>query len=112
MLKEAGADWIFLHCLPRKAEEVTDDVFYDSKQSLVWQEAENRKWTVMVRKSENSKITWTCGLGPYKVRETKTNKTKRKYCNACTVLIIDINVSTIAPFFYMYHNFTVLSHYL
>ena len=49
MLKEAGADWVFLHCLPRKQEEVTDDIFYDNKHSLVWQEAENRKWTVMVR---------------------------------------------------------------
>ena len=48
MLKEAGADWVFLHCLPRKQEEVTDDVFYDDEHSLVWQEAENRKWTVMV----------------------------------------------------------------
>ncbi|GFR57641.1 ornithine carbamoyltransferase, mitochondrial [Elysia marginata] len=46
MLKEAGADWVFLHCLPRKQEEVTDDIFY-SKESLVWQEAENRMWTVM-----------------------------------------------------------------
>ncbi|XP_025099322.1 ornithine carbamoyltransferase, mitochondrial-like isoform X2 [Pomacea canaliculata] len=47
MMKEAGADWVFLHCLPRKQEEVTDDVFYDPERSLVWQEAENRKWTVM-----------------------------------------------------------------
>ncbi|XP_070190779.1 ornithine transcarbamylase, mitochondrial-like isoform X2 [Littorina saxatilis] len=47
MLKEAGADWVFLHCLPRKGEEVTDDVFYDNQHSLVWQEAENRRWTVM-----------------------------------------------------------------
>ncbi|XP_059177654.1 ornithine transcarbamylase, mitochondrial-like [Physella acuta] len=46
MLKDAGAEWVFLHCLPRKQEEVTDDIFY-SKQSLVWQEAENRMWTVM-----------------------------------------------------------------
>ena len=48
MLREAAADWVFLHCLPRKQEEVTDDVFYDKDHSLVWQEAENRKWTVMV----------------------------------------------------------------
>ena len=47
MLKEAGANWVFLHCLPRKQEEVTDDIFY-SEESLVWQEAENRMWTVMV----------------------------------------------------------------
>nr|KAG5696812.1 hypothetical protein BaRGS_012835 [Batillaria attramentaria] len=47
MLKDAGANWVFLHCLPRKQEEVTDDVFYDRDHSLVWDEAENRKWTVM-----------------------------------------------------------------
>ena len=37
---------VFLHCLPRKPEEVTDKVFYSS-QSLVFPEAENRMWTVM-----------------------------------------------------------------
>ncbi|NWU91027.1 OTC protein, partial [Upupa epops] len=42
----AAADWTFLHCLPRKAEEVDDEVFY-SPRSLVFQEAENRKWTIM-----------------------------------------------------------------
>ncbi|XP_061483403.1 ornithine transcarbamylase, mitochondrial isoform X2 [Rhineura floridana] len=44
--KVAAADWTFLHCLPRKPEEVDDEVFY-SPQSLVFQETENRKWTVM-----------------------------------------------------------------
>ena len=44
----AKEEAVFLHCLPRKPEEVTDEVF-NSDQSLVWQEAENRKWTVMVR---------------------------------------------------------------
>ncbi|XP_068125977.1 ornithine transcarbamylase, mitochondrial isoform X3 [Hyperolius riggenbachi] len=42
----AAKDWIFLHCLPRKPEEVNDEVFYCPK-SLVFQEAENRKWTIM-----------------------------------------------------------------
>ncbi|XP_067934455.1 ornithine transcarbamylase, mitochondrial-like [Watersipora subatra] len=42
----AKPEHVFLHCLPRKQEEVRDDVFYGSR-SLVWQEAENRKWTVM-----------------------------------------------------------------
>lgn len=46
LLKNAKKDWIFLHCLPRKKEEVCDHVFYH-KQSLVFQEAENRKWTTM-----------------------------------------------------------------
>ncbi|KAJ7401088.1 Ornithine carbamoyltransferase, mitochondrial [Pitangus sulphuratus] len=44
--KSAASNWTFLHCLPRKPEEVHDEVFY-SPQSLVFQEAENRKWTIM-----------------------------------------------------------------
>ncbi|XP_064007996.1 ornithine transcarbamylase, mitochondrial [Pogoniulus pusillus] len=44
--KSAASNWTFLHCLPRKPEEVDDEVFY-SPQSLVFQEAENRKWTFM-----------------------------------------------------------------
>lgn len=39
-------DWRFMHCMPRKKEEVTDDVFY-SDRSLVFEEAENRMWTAM-----------------------------------------------------------------
>ncbi|KAJ2897309.1 ornithine carbamoyltransferase [Coemansia aciculifera] len=42
----ANKDWIFMHCLPRKPEEVTDEVFY-SDRSVVFQEAENRKWTIL-----------------------------------------------------------------
>ncbi len=37
---------MFMHCLPRHQEEVTDEVFY-GKQSVVFPEAENRMWTVM-----------------------------------------------------------------
>ncbi|XP_032888998.1 ornithine transcarbamylase, mitochondrial [Amblyraja radiata] len=44
--KSAAPNWTFLHCLPRKSEEVDDEVFY-SPRSLVFQEAENRKWTIM-----------------------------------------------------------------
>ncbi|KAK1167786.1 ornithine carbamoyltransferase, mitochondrial-like [Acipenser oxyrinchus oxyrinchus] len=44
--KVAAPDWTFLHCLPRKQEEVDDEVFY-SQRSLVFPEAENRKWTIM-----------------------------------------------------------------
>ncbi len=40
----AAPDWVFLHCLPRKPNEVDDAVFYGPR-SLVWDEAENRKWT-------------------------------------------------------------------
>jgi ornithine carbamoyltransferase len=42
----ANRDWVFLHCLPRKPEEVDDEVFY-SPRSLVFPEAENRMWTVL-----------------------------------------------------------------
>lgn len=49
MAKKGGAkqDWKFMHCLPRKPEEVSDEVFYDEQRSLVFPEAENRKWTAM-----------------------------------------------------------------
>ncbi|CAO3676871.1 unnamed protein product [Umbelopsis vinacea] len=48
LAKRGGAksDWIFMHCLPRKPEEVDDEVFY-SDRSLVFPEAENRKWTIL-----------------------------------------------------------------
>ena len=49
LMVDGGANdgWCFLHCLPRHPEEVSDAVFYDEARSLVWQEAENRMWTVM-----------------------------------------------------------------
>ncbi|KIR67687.1 ornithine carbamoyltransferase [Cryptococcus bacillisporus CA1873] len=48
MVSDAGAkgDWKFMHCLPRKKEEVDDEVFYGPR-SVVFPEAENRKWTIM-----------------------------------------------------------------
>jgi ornithine carbamoyltransferase len=46
LMAQAEDDAVFLHCLPRHPEEVTDDVVY-SKQSLVFDAAENRMWTVM-----------------------------------------------------------------
>ena len=46
MLKTAADDWKFMHCLPRKPYEVDDEVFY-SDRSIVWDEAENRMYTVM-----------------------------------------------------------------
>ncbi|XP_011664475.1 ornithine carbamoyltransferase, mitochondrial isoform X2 [Strongylocentrotus purpuratus] len=42
----AAKDWTFLHCLPRKSEEVNDEVFY-SPRSLAFPAAKNRKWTAM-----------------------------------------------------------------
>ncbi|KAF8142300.1 Aspartate/ornithine carbamoyltransferase [Mycena galopus ATCC 62051] len=38
--------WQFMHCLPRKKNEVDDEVFYGPR-SLVFPEADNRKWTIM-----------------------------------------------------------------
>lgn len=38
-------NWKFMHCLPRHAEEVSDEVFY-RKRSLVFPEAENGLWAV------------------------------------------------------------------
>ena len=46
LMELAADDGVFLHCLPRHQEEVSDDVFYSSR-SLVFDEAENRMWTVM-----------------------------------------------------------------
>lgn len=46
MMSQAHEDAVFLHCLPRHPEEVTDEVLY-GPQSLIFQEAENRMWTVM-----------------------------------------------------------------
>jgi ornithine carbamoyltransferase len=42
----AHKDWKFMHCLPRKPEEVTDEVFYSPK-SLVFTEAENRLYAAI-----------------------------------------------------------------
>lgn len=46
LCESAAPDWRFLHCLPRHPEEVDDQIFY-SDRSLVFDEAENRMWTVM-----------------------------------------------------------------
>ncbi|KAG9312598.1 Aspartate/ornithine carbamoyltransferase [Chiua virens] len=48
LCREGGANpnWKFLHCLPRKKDEVDDEVFYGPR-SLVFPEADNRKWTIM-----------------------------------------------------------------
>jgi ornithine carbamoyltransferase len=42
LMKTAGADSVFLHCLPaHRGQEVTDTVI-DSSRSLVYDQAENR----------------------------------------------------------------------
>mmetsp|Transcript_15071 Transcript_15071/g.34942 ORF Transcript_15071/g.34942 Transcript_15071/m.34942 type:complete len:346 (+) Transcript_15071:122-1159(+) len=46
LMGKANDGAVFLHCLPRHVEEVTDEVIY-SDASLVFPEAENRMWTVM-----------------------------------------------------------------
>ncbi|KAL8694555.1 MAG: hypothetical protein Q9218_000811 [Villophora microphyllina] len=42
----AKSGWRFMHCLPRKPEEVTDEVFYGPR-SLAFPEAENRLWAAI-----------------------------------------------------------------
>lgn len=41
----AKPDWKFMHCLPRKSNEVDDEVFYGPR-SIVFPEGENRRWTI------------------------------------------------------------------
>lgn len=43
----AKPDYKFMHCLPRHTDEVTDEVFYDEKHSIVFEEAENRLYAAM-----------------------------------------------------------------
>lgn len=43
---KASPDWKFMHCLPRHQQEVSDQVFY-GKNSLVFEEAENRLYAAM-----------------------------------------------------------------
>ena len=51
LMEQAEPGAVFLHCLPRHPEEVDDEVFYNNdgpqQQSLVFDEAENRMWTIM-----------------------------------------------------------------
>ncbi|KAK9454254.1 Aspartate/ornithine carbamoyltransferase [Dipodascopsis uninucleata] len=48
LAQQGGAkeNWKFMHCLPRKPEEVSDEVFY-SERSLVFDEAENRVYAIL-----------------------------------------------------------------
>ncbi len=45
LVENAASNYIFMHCLPRHKEEVTDDVIYGD-HSVVFDEAENRLHTV------------------------------------------------------------------
>jgi ornithine carbamoyltransferase len=48
LAKRGGAkeNWSFMHCLPRHAEEVSDEVFHGPR-SVVFREAENRLWAAI-----------------------------------------------------------------
>ena len=47
LLAHASDDWKFMHCLPaHRGDEVTDEVM-DHKQSIVFDQAENRMWAQM-----------------------------------------------------------------
>ena len=48
LAKRGGAKetWSFMHCLPRHPDEVSDEVFYGPR-SVVFREAENRKWAAI-----------------------------------------------------------------
>jgi len=46
LTKVANENWKFMHCLPRHKEEVTDEIFY-SKNSIVFEEAENRLYAAI-----------------------------------------------------------------
>ncbi|UCG89691.1 MAG: ornithine carbamoyltransferase [Candidatus Heimdallarchaeota archaeon] len=45
LVQHADKDFIFMHCLPRHKEEVTDEIIY-GEHSVVFDEAENRLHTV------------------------------------------------------------------
>ena len=49
LAKRGGArsDWAFMHCLPRHAEEVSDEVFYHPSRSVVYLEAQKRLFTML-----------------------------------------------------------------
>jgi ornithine carbamoyltransferase len=50
LAKRGGAkeNWSFMHCLPRHAEEVSDEVFHGPR-SVVFREAENRLWAAICK---------------------------------------------------------------
>lgn len=45
IMDRADKEYIFMHCLPRHKEEVSDSIFY-GKHSVVFEEAENRLHTI------------------------------------------------------------------
>ena len=42
VMKNAGKEAIFMHCLPAHRDEEVSSELLDSKQSVVWEQAQNR----------------------------------------------------------------------
>ena len=42
VIKNASRDAIFMHCLPAHRDEEVSSELLDSKQSVVWEQAQNR----------------------------------------------------------------------
>ena len=59
LLESADDNWSFMHCLPaHRGDEVSDEVM-DHKQSIVFEQAENRMWAQM------SLLTYLCDMGAW-----------------------------------------------
>lgn len=88
LAKKGGAkpDWKFLHCLPRKHEEVDDEVFYNPKRSIVWQEAENRwvasLWICLLRSGLACSIV-SSAFALTLCLFTKTKTLQKIHCHGC-----------------------------
>ncbi|MEO2208809.1 MAG: ornithine carbamoyltransferase, partial [Candidatus Poseidoniia archaeon] len=54
LVAHADSDYLFMHCLPAHRGEEVSDAVIDSKNSIVFDQAENRMWAQM------SLLTYMC----------------------------------------------------